>query len=347
MTPRESPAWQTVEPPARNTLYGVTVFASGAVAVGESGVVFGRPNGEAWQAIIERGPSGKSRTLNTVDATDDGARVWFAGTSGAVGTYDVAAAVKRDFSEIDGIDADWQDVAVIGAANEETVYLATDEGAILRLAITERSLEIGEFVRPPTLESGLAGIEALADGRLVALSNNGRLFVTEDREQWTTLELQPDEFADVGVDETLRVSSANQKSSISDDGTDTVYMARGPGEGFRYADGEMVSFPFGQPTLRAVDAAEGRVVAVGTGGGVYRRAPDGWVHITTDNDRTLEDVSVVPPGQNGDARDVAVGAAGAILERGGVPEGDANWSEPPEKEGEEQELPDENRAGLS
>ena len=329
MTPRESSAWQTVEPPARNTLHGVTVFGSGAVAVGESGVVFGRPNGEPWQAIIERGPSGKSRNLETVDATDDGARVWFAGDSGAVGTYDVAAAVKRDFSTIDGIDADWQDIAVTGAANDETVFLATEEGAVLRLGIADRSLEIGAFVRPPTLASGLAGIETLADGRLVVLSTGGRLFVTRDRDQWTTIELQPDEFA-----------------AVSSDG-ETIYLIRAAGEGYRYADGEMVSFPFGQPSLRSVDAAAERVVAVGTDGGVFRRATDGWVNITTDNDRTLRDVSVVPPGSNGDARDVAVGAAGTILERGGLPEGSVDWSQPPDEQESETELPDENSAGLS
>ena len=186
MTPREPPAWQTVDAPARNTLYGVTVFDSGAVAVGESGAVFGRPNGEPWQTVIEHGPAGSSRRLSTVDATDDGARVWFAGDSGAIGTYDVAGAVKRDFSGIGGIDADWRAMAVTGEANDETVYLATDEGAVLRLAIVDRSLEVGEFVRPPTLASGLAGIETLGDGRLVVLSRGGRLFVTEEREQWTT-----------------------------------------------------------------------------------------------------------------------------------------------------------------
>ena len=329
MTSRESPAWQTVEPPAHNTLYGVTVFASGAVAVGESGVVFGRPNGEPWQAVVERGPSGSSRNLEAVDATDDGARVWFAGNSGAVGSYDVAAGVKRDFSEIDGIDADWHDVAVTGPANDETVSLATDEGAILRLHVADQSLEIGEFVRPPTLASGLAGIETLPDGRLVALSTGGRLFVTRNREQWTTLELQPDEFADVGTD------------------GDAVYTIRAPGEGYCYEAGATVSFPFGQPSLRAVDAAAGRVVAVGTGGGVFRRAPDGWVYITTDNDCTLRDVSVVPPGANGDARDVAVGAAGTILERGGLPEGSGNWGEPPDETDEARDLPDENSAGLA
>lgn len=329
MTPRESPAWQTVETPARNTLYGVTVFDSGAVAVGESGVLFGRPNGESWQAVIEQGPAGKSQNLKAVEATDDGARVWFAGNSGAVGTYDVAAAVKRDFSEIDGIDADWLDIAVTGDANSETVYLATDEGAVLRLSVEDRSLDVGEFVRPPTLASGLAGIDALDDGRLVVLSKGGRFFTTQDREQWTTVELQPDEFVDVGAD------------------SDVSYMVRAAGEGFRYEDGTAVSFPFGQPSLLAVDAADGRVVTVGTGGSVYRRAPDGWVNVTTDNDRTLHDVSAVPPGRNGDARDVAVGAAGTILERGGLPAGDVEWRDPPEEHGNEREIPDENSAGLA
>lgn len=327
MTPRESPAWQTVEAPARNTLYGVTVFGSGAVAVGESGVVFGRPNGEPWQTVIERGPGERSRTLRAVDATDDGARVWFAGDSGAVGTYDVAGAVKRDFSNVDGIDADWRDVAVAGEANAETVYLATDEGAVLRLAIADRSLEVGEFVRPPTLASGLAGIEALADGTLAVLSEGGRLFTTQDREQWTTVELQPDEFVAVA----------------GDDGV--VYAVRAPGEGYRYEDGRTVSFPFGQPTLTAVDVATDRVVAVGTDGSVYRRAPDGWVHVTTDNDRTLRDVATAPSDSERGARDVAVGAAGTILERGGLPAGDVDWRDPPERD--EEDLPDANGAGLA
>lgn len=329
MTSRQSPAWQTVEPPARNALYGVTVFDSGAVAVGESGVVFGRPNGERWQPIVEHGPGGNSRTLETVDATDDGARVWFAGDSGAVGSYDVAAAVKRDFSAVDGIDADWRDVAVTGEANDETVYLAADGGAVLRLRVADRSLEVGEFVKPPTLATGLAGVDVLADGRLVVLSTGGRLFLTEDREQWTTLELQPDAFADVGVD------------------GDTVYLVRASGEGYYYGDDEVVSFPLGQPTLEAVDAAAGRVVTVGTGGGVFRRAPDGWVTITTDTDQALHDVAAAPLGQEGDARDVAVGAAGTILERGGLPSGSVNWREPPEQQDTERELPDENGAGLA
>ncbi|GAB7093781.1 hypothetical protein JCM30237_09330 [Halolamina litorea] len=334
MTPREPPAWQTVETPARNTLYGVTVFGSGAVAVGESGVVFGRPNGEGWQPIIEHGPAGNSRTLAAVAATGEGARVWFAGESGAVGTYDVAGAVKRDFSNVDGIDADWQAVAVTGAANEETVYLATDEGAVLRLSIVDRSLEVGEFVRPPTLATGLAGLEALDDGRLVVLSRGGRLFVTEDREQWTTVQFQPDEFVDVAA----QSAAGNQKSATSGDvGADgeAITAIRAPGEGYRYADGDSFSFPFGQPTLTAVSAAVGRTVAVGTGGGVYRRAPDGWVTVTTDNDRTLRDVAAVPAGDEGGARDVAVGAAGTILERGGIPDGTADWSEPPGGDDEE------------
>lgn len=310
MTPREPPAWQTVETPVRNTLYGVSVFDSGAVAVGESGVVLGRPNGEPWQPVIEHGPGGNARNLAAVDATDEGARVWFAGESGAVGTYDVAGAVKRDFSSVGDIDADWQAISVAGEANEETVYLATDEGAVLRLSIADRSLQVGEFVRPPTLATGLAGLETLADGRLVVLSRGGRLFTTTDREQWTTVEFQPDEFTDLAADE-------------------AVYAVRAPGEGYRYADGEAASFPFGRPTLTAVAASGDRVVAVGSHGGVYRRAPDGWVTVTTDNDRTLRDVSVVPDAEAGDARDIAVGDAGTILERGGIPDGTASWSDPP------------------
>lgn len=327
MTPREPPAWQTVETPVRNTLYGVSVFDSGAVAVGESGVVLGRPNGEPWQPVIEHGPGGNARNLAAVDATDEGARVWFAGESGAVGTYDVAGAVKRDFSGVDDIDADWEAISVAGDANEETVYLATDEGAVLRLSIADRSLEVGEFVRPPTLATGLAGLETLADGRLVVLSRGGRLFTTTNREQWTTVEFEPDEFVDVAA----RSAAGNQKSMISGDlaADEAVYAVRAPGEGYRYADGGAASFPFGRPTLTAVAASGDRVVAVGSRGGVYRRAPDGWVTVTTDNDRTLRDVSVVPDAEAGDARDIAVGDAGTILERGGIPEGTASWSDPP------------------
>ena len=308
------------------------MFDSGAVAVGESGVVFGRPNGEHWQPVVEHGPSGNARTLSAVDATDEGARVWFVGESGAIGTYDVAGAVKRDFSNVDDIDADWQAVTVAGRANEETVYLATDEGAVLRLSIVDRSLEIGEFVRPPTLATGLAGLETLRDGRLVVLSRDGRLFVTDDREEWTTVQFQPDEFADVAA----RSAAGNQKSEISGDvgaAVDAVYAVRAPGEGYRYTGGEPISFPFGQPTLTAVDASPDRVVAVGTDGGVYRRAPDGWVMVTTDNDRTLRDVSVVPGGDGGSAaRDVAVGADGTVLERGGIPDGTVDWSTPSTEE---------------
>lgn len=304
MIPREPPAWRSVETPTESALYGVSAFDSGAVAVGEGGVVLGRPNGERWQTIVENGPATDSRNLRSVDATDDGARVWFAGDSGAVGSYDVASAVKRDFSEPDGADDDWQSIAVVGSANEETVFLGTAEGAVLRLSIVDRSLEVGEFSKPPTLTTGLASLAAVGD-TLYVLSRGGRLFKTQDSTEWTTMEFDPDEFADLAVD------------------GDAHYAVRSAGEGYKLSPEDTHSFAFGRSSIRAVDAADGRVIAVGSEGGVYRRVRDGWVSVSTDTEKELCDVSLVA----GDslARDVAVGAAGTVLERDGLPEGDGEW----------------------
>lgn len=43
----------------------------------------------------------------------------------------------------------------------------------------------------------------------------------------------------------------------------------------------------------------------------------------------------------------AIGVAGTILERDGLPAGDVEWCDPPEERGTEWEVPDENSAGVA
>lgn len=66
------------------SLYDVTDSAAGFFAVGGGGVVLNRTE-NGWIKILDGGPTGNGNDLYTCDVTDDEERLWFAGSSGAIG----------------------------------------------------------------------------------------------------------------------------------------------------------------------------------------------------------------------------------------------------------------------
>lgn len=89
--------WQTIDSPVNKALYDVVQSAKGPISVGEAGNVLLQGAGE-WVLKIDSGPATESNALTTVDAPDDGKRIWFAGSSGALGVYNIETSQKYDYS---------------------------------------------------------------------------------------------------------------------------------------------------------------------------------------------------------------------------------------------------------
>lgn len=89
-------AWEARSLPVDGTLYDVADATAGPCAVGDGGVVLGRSADGSWRVLVENGPAARGETVHAADTTDDGARVWFGGSGGAVGYYDVPTGDRID-----------------------------------------------------------------------------------------------------------------------------------------------------------------------------------------------------------------------------------------------------------
>ena len=79
--------WTVEKAPTDGALYDVAYASDGAYAVGQDGIVLERTE-KGWRKVTDGGVTGDGRDLLCADVTDDGDRLWFAGSSGAVGEYD-------------------------------------------------------------------------------------------------------------------------------------------------------------------------------------------------------------------------------------------------------------------
>ncbi|PSQ14096.1 hypothetical protein BRD02_10575 [Halobacteriales archaeon QS_8_69_73] len=127
--------WRTEETPTDGSLYDVA-YAGGdastdgnAYAVGQEGVILERTE-RGWEKVADGGVTGDGRNLLSVDVTDDGERLWFAGASGAIGEYDVATGNINDRGEPQDNTNNFKSIAVTGESGEANVYAADGSGSI-------------------------------------------------------------------------------------------------------------------------------------------------------------------------------------------------------------------------
>jgi hypothetical protein len=73
--------------PVDVTLTGVVDTSAGFFACGHEGIILNRTAPRMWEKVLEGGPTGNGNSLYTCSATDDGERLWFAGSSGAIGMF--------------------------------------------------------------------------------------------------------------------------------------------------------------------------------------------------------------------------------------------------------------------
>jgi hypothetical protein len=284
--------WQRVDSPTGKALRSVVVSADGLIAVGESGRVLARTDGD-WETVTQNGPSGANNGLTGAAATSDGKRVWVCGDSGAVGQYAVAEDSMTDRSAPKEKTSSWEDVAVTGTAGSERVRLINGSGELLTGRNQGGTIQWGDVTKPTDGDS----VNAIAArGNTGSLCDtNGNVYRKASGGQWQS----------VGIED---VTTSLHDVAMLD--TDTVTVVGDDGSVFLYNGFNWLSVASAENALHAVDRRKGRGAAVGPGGTVLTVDGTEWSASDTPVSKTLHGVAL----GTDEYADVAVGADGTILE---------------------------------
>lgn len=318
--------WHVVESPTNKSLQGVTTTAAGPFAVGTGGRVLRRSEG-AWRLVVETGPATRKNRLTAIDATSDGMRVWFCGSSGALGAYDVDTGMKYDHSAPKGKTSTWEAIAVTGKKDAERVRVANGSGEVLSATIDETGCPQWGTVVKPGSGSTIAALD-FGGERCYAVDTSGNVF-EESAKKKAKNGPKEGNWADIGI-ENAQVNFADVFATDS-----RVLVAGGGGRVYRYDRpcGSWTPIDAGDGALAAIDGDGNRTVVVGAGGRIYQRRPEnGWHELDSP---VTEDLRAVALGSASDATesgdtggdgnsndgassggvDVTVGTNGTILER--------------------------------
>lgn len=282
--------WTVAETPTGNTLHDVAYTTEGAYAVGGGGVVL-RRTADGWRKVLDGGPTGNGNSLFGADTTDDDARLWFVGASGAIGEYDVSTGNLDDHSAPNDSTNNYNDVAVTGPAGEANVYVAGDSGKIY-YSFENGETQTWEYVTPGS-GSAIKAIDFHDDRTGHAVDTNGKVFETTDGSTWEPIGLQDANVNFYGVDSDAR---------------DDVWVSGGGGMAFHYDGAEWTPTDLGDAGLKDVEVGGDDGLTVGGGGKVFARTAGTWSQEATP---TGENLQAVVRG----ATDIAVGAGGTAIER--------------------------------
>ena len=286
--------WQTVESPTGNTLHDDEATTEGAYAVGGGGVVVERTDA-GWRKVVDGGPTGNGNSLYGADVTDDGKRLWFVGSSGAIGEYDVVTGDLTDHSAPMDVTNNFNDVSVTGAAGEANVYVAGDSGKMY-FSFENGASETWDYVTPGS-GSAINAVDFYDDRKGHIVDGNKSVFYTEDGATWDTLGI-----ADANVN----------LYGVDSDGADDVWVSGGGGTIFHWNGSQWTPADTGDAGLRDIEVAPAGDAGytVGGGGKLYAVKDGRWVRQATPAGQNLKAVV-----RDGLPVDIAVGAGGTVLER--------------------------------
>ncbi|WP_436929880.1 WD40/YVTN/BNR-like repeat-containing protein [Halosimplex halobium] len=290
--------WEAVDSPTDKPLNSAVDTAAGPYAVGGGGDVVGRTD-DGWRTVVEYGPQARSRPLTGVDATDDGAAVWFVGGSGVIGEYNVETRTLTNYSAPKGKTSTWEDCAVRGTAGEdERLFFVNGSGELL-VGVRQDSgaMEYRDVIKPGG-GSTIPGVDFHSRSAGHVCSTSQFVAGTADGgESWNRIGIG---FAGTSF---FDVASASERDVNVAAGNGIVYRY----DGFRWTphvvDDE-------RQAVRSVDRTPDSGIAAGDGGKVYERRSTGqWERIRTPVDTKLRGVA------RGSGVAVAVGNNGRIVER--------------------------------
>lgn len=284
--------WTESDSPTEEGLSDVVVTATGPHAVGTGGVVLTRED-DGWEVSLERGPTTESNDLRGAGVSDDGRHLWFAGDSGVLGQYDVEESYLTDYSAPIAITNNWTDVAVVGPADGETIYLVDGSGQVLR-----GENDGGEFdwnqPEVPGSGSSMTSVEFTEETGYLCDTNAGVYETTDGGGSYEIIGIE-----DAGADFTDIAPLTREAISVAcDDGTV-----------FRYDGTTWTKLYAGEGALHTIDRRDDRGFAAGAEGAIYERTGGGWEPDPTPIEAALYGVAI-----DTDGGAVAVGEDGTIIE---------------------------------
>ncbi|WP_123533780.1 WD40/YVTN/BNR-like repeat-containing protein [Halosimplex salinum] len=282
--------WTTVESPVGGTLYDVEETAAGAYAVGDAGVVLERTQ-KGWRKVLDGGPTGNGNNLYGADVTDDGERLWFVGSSGAIGELDVTTGNLNDHSAPMDVTNNFNDVSVTGEAGEANVYVAGDSGKMY-YSFENGAGQTWDDVTPGS-GSAINAVDFCEDRKGHIVDGNKSVFHTQDGSTWDRIGLADANVNFYGVDS---------------DASDDVWVSGGGGMIFHWDGTEWTPADTGDAGLRDIEVENGEGLTVGGGGAVYDRESGEWTADTTPTGQNLK--AVLRESET----EIAVGAGGTIIE---------------------------------
>ncbi|MGN8218191.1 hypothetical protein ACTG0T_07560 [Halococcus morrhuae DSM 1307] len=311
----DSANWTEANSPTGKGLNDTVLSSQGPYAVGGGGRVLERDS-TGWTTVIEKGPMAQGNTLTGAGVTDDGNHVWFAGGSGVIGQYDVGSGTKTDYSQPEGKSSTWEDVAVVGAAGSETVFLINGSGEFFSGTKNgSGGMNWGSAVKPGG-GSSAKGIDFIDESTGYICDTNSKVYETTDGgKSWTEIGIDG---GSVGLYDVAAVSR------------DEIEVAGGDGSIFRYNGAVWTKLYAGQNALSAITREGKRGLAAGSSGTVYERTGSGW---QSDETPTSNGLNGIVLDTTGSYPDVAVGASGTIIERGeytASPEPVGDFENPPQ-----------------
>jgi hypothetical protein len=282
--------WTVEETPTGNTLYGVNHTTDGAYAVGAGGVVIRRTE-EGWKKVLDGGPTGNGNSLYGSDVIDDGSVLWFAGSSGAIGEYDVESGALTDHSAPNDVTNNFNGIDVRGESGSANVQVAGDSGKIYY------SFEDGETGTwgsvTPGSGSEINALDFFGPRSGHAVDGNKTVFVTGDGSTYDKL----------GI-----ADANNDFYGVDSDGDSDVTVVGGGGTVYEWAGSQWTRTDLGDASLRDVEVANDEAYTVGGGGKVFRRSGGKWSQEATPTGQNLKAVVDGPT-------PLAVGAGGTVIAR--------------------------------
>mgnify|MGYP006284224579 CR=1 FL=1 len=312
--------WRVVDTTYSFNLYDVVQTTDGPYAVGGRGTLI-TDRGNGWEIVLDDGPMTRQNQLRAIDVTDDGARIWLAGSSGALACYDVEQRRKYDYAYPEEMTSTWEAVTVSGERGTEKALAANGSGEVLPFTIDGFDVDWGHLEKPAEKGSTVAALASTPGGVGFVVDTSGNAFKTTAESGWEDIGVVN---AQVTFDDVY--AGANQQ----------VYLAGGDGRIYRYDDSyhrwtpidvtrtqsvlvgrrepqALVNVTDGD-ALRSVDvyeADDGRtqMTVLGADGTIYQRtAKERWEQLPSPTSADLYAFSLGDP-------DVAIGKNGTVLER--------------------------------
>ena len=297
----DRPEWRVIDSTFSFNLYDIVQTSEGPYAVGGRGMLV-TDRGSGWEMVFDDGPATRQNQLRALDVTDDGERVWMAGSSGSMACYDVEQRRKFDYSYPEEMTSTWEGITVSGERGTEKALAANGSGEVLPFVIDGFDVDWGQLEKPAGKGSKMAALASTPDGVGFAVDTSGNAFKTTPEDGWT----------DIGV-----VNAQVRFYDIYAGENERVYIAAGDGRIYRYDDSDHSWTPLGVADGAALrsfdiyDAGNGRkqMTVLGADGTIYQRTgEDRWEHLPSPTSADLYSLSLGEP-------DVAVGKNGTILER--------------------------------